>query len=385
MNKNLFIIFIISLSIDLSAQAFLQSPIQDTQGNEWIIVNYVDWDSTGITDHKCGSKTYGGHQGTDFVIRSFQAMDERVAVYAAAAGIVTSTIDSLFDRETEGDVSKQLGNYVALNHPNDYYSYYGHLMQNSIQVDVGDSVEAGDLIGYVGSSGNSTDPHLHFELWYDSLYVVDPFSGTCGNEMNKFIDPPAYDTSLTVWESGLHLKNDLTINDLRERITTIEEPYTITPNSDSLLYFWSHMYGLRKGKELSIKWYTPDNEEWFDYSFPLDRDYWYYYYWSFIDHQNLAIGNWSVKLFYDGTEITSKSFNVNQITSNTEPIETTECQEYENWSLERLSTSSDMDFNIIHINGQVILKENLDQLPSGIYFLHIRKENKSCIVKRWVD
>ena len=62
-----------------------------------------------------------------------------------------------YDRETMGDTSKHLGNCIALSHPNGFYSYYGHLMQNSVQVEVGESVEIGQLIDFVGSSGNSTD------------------------------------------------------------------------------------------------------------------------------------------------------------------------------------------------------------------------------------
>ena len=385
MKNHLLFLITFCLSLNLDAQEFLQLPIQGTQGNEWIIVNYVDWDITGFKDYNCGTKSYDGHQGTDFVIRSFQAMDDSVAVYAAAAGVVTYVIDSLFDRETDGDVTKQLGNYIALSHPNDFYTYYGHLMQNSAQVAVGDTVEFGQLIGFVGSSGNSTDPHLHFELWYDSLYVVDPFAGTCGNMMSSFIDPPAYDTSLTVWDSGLHLKDALTINDLRERITTIEAPYIITPTSDSLLYFWAHISGLRKDKELVIRWYTPDNVEWFEHSFILDKDYWYYYYWSYIDHQNLALGDWTVKLFYDGTEISTQTFKVNQVTSTANHPETTDCQVYKNWSMERLLASDDYDLHIFNMNGQLVLKEQLPHVPSGIYFMQILKENKSCILKRWLD
>lgn len=310
MKKILSILFALNLYCIANAQPFLQSPVEGTQGNEWIIVNYVDWELAEFEDYNCGTKSYDEHEGTDYVIQSFQAMDDSIAVYAAAAGIVTYTIDSLYDRETEGDTSKLLGNYLALSHPNGYYTYYGHLMKNSIQVEVGESVEIGELIGYIGSSGNSTDPHLHFELWYDSLYVVDPFAGDCGNSVNLFLDPPAYDTTLKVWESGMHLKNDLNINELRERIITLEKPYTIETESDSSLYFWAHLYGLRKDKELSIKWYTPENVEWFEYSFFLDKDYWYYYYWSFIDHQNLDIGDWTVKLFYDGVEISSEVFEV---------------------------------------------------------------------------
>jgi hypothetical protein len=40
-----------------NAQIFLQTPIEGTQGQEWIIVNYVDWDtSAGFQDHNCGTK-----------------------------------------------------------------------------------------------------------------------------------------------------------------------------------------------------------------------------------------------------------------------------------------------------------------------------------------
>jgi len=350
MKKVFFRTFVLGLFLGLYAQPFLEPPIEGTQGNEWIIVNYVDWGVMEFGDYNCGTKSYDGHQGTDFVLQSFQAMDDSVAVYAAAAGMVTYTIDSLYDRETEGDVSKQLGNYIALSHSNGFYTYYGHLMQHSIQVEVGESVDAGDLIGYVGSSGNSTDPHLHFELWYDSLYVVDPFAGPCGNATDRFIDPPAYDTSLTVWESGLHLKNDLKINELRERIVTIEEPYTIETTSDSSLYFWAHLYGLRKGKELSIKWYTHSNVEWFTYSFILDSDHWYYYYWSFLDHQNLAIGDWSVKLFYDGTEIALETFKVIPVVLPIELVsfkaEKRERKITLNWST--TSESSNAKFEIEH-------------------------------------
>lgn len=54
------------------------------------------------------------------------------------------------------------GNCVMINHGNGYYTLYGHL--SSIAVSWGQSVRQGDVIGYVGSTGNSTGPHLHFEI-----------------------------------------------------------------------------------------------------------------------------------------------------------------------------------------------------------------------------
>ena len=385
MRNAILLIILIAISANISAQSFLQVPIEGDQREDWTIVNYVDWELEGFVDHNCGSKSYDGHQGTDFTIRSFADMDDNVAVYAAAAGTVTYTIDGLFDRETEGDESKGLGNYIAISHANDYYTYYGHLKLNSIQVNVGESVNAGDLIGYVGSSGNSTDPHLHFELWYDSLYVVDPFAGDCGNELQSFIDPPIYETELTVWESGMHLTNNLNINDLRERIVTLEEPYTISPDSDSQVYFWSHMYGLRKDKVITIQWFTPDDEEWFEFSVTLDRDYWYYYYWSFINHVNLPEGNWTVRLLYDGTEVANEKFEVAVDVSNVYSTEMHYCQKYSSWSINKLSENTNLDFQVINSNGQSIPKERITQLPSGIYFIQITKNNEICTFKKWIN
>jgi murein DD-endopeptidase MepM/ murein hydrolase activator NlpD len=56
------------------------------------------------------------------------------------------------------------GNYVMIDHGNDEYSLYAHLQPGSVPVHVGDQVKAGDVIGKLGSSGNSTEPHLHFHV-----------------------------------------------------------------------------------------------------------------------------------------------------------------------------------------------------------------------------
>ncbi len=56
------------------------------------------------------------------------------------------------------------GNYVMIDHGKDEYSLYAHLQPGSVRVHVGDQVKAGDVIGKLGSSGNSTEPHLHFHV-----------------------------------------------------------------------------------------------------------------------------------------------------------------------------------------------------------------------------
>lgn len=54
------------------------------------------------------------------------------------------------------------GNLIIVEHDNNMKSYYGHL--SKINVQVGDNVQKGDKIGEIGNTGNSTGPHLHFEL-----------------------------------------------------------------------------------------------------------------------------------------------------------------------------------------------------------------------------
>jgi murein DD-endopeptidase MepM/ murein hydrolase activator NlpD len=56
------------------------------------------------------------------------------------------------------------GNYVMIDHGKNEYSLYAHLQPGSVRVHVGDQVKAGDVIATLGSSGNSTEPHLHFHV-----------------------------------------------------------------------------------------------------------------------------------------------------------------------------------------------------------------------------
>ena len=56
------------------------------------------------------------------------------------------------------------GNYVIIQHSDGNYTLYAHLHQNSVTVKAGDSVRQGQVIGKMGSSGNSTGNHLHFEV-----------------------------------------------------------------------------------------------------------------------------------------------------------------------------------------------------------------------------
>jgi len=65
------------------------------------------------------------------------------------------------------------GQFVIIDHNIDYITLYAHL--SAIFVQEGDVVAKGQLLGHVGSTGNSTGPHLHFEI-RDFGRRVDPLS-----------------------------------------------------------------------------------------------------------------------------------------------------------------------------------------------------------------
>ena len=63
------------------------------------------------------------------------------------------------------------GNMIEVDHGNGLTTRYGHL--SKIEIAVGDKVTRGQLIGYIGSTGRSTGPHLHYETRVDGD-AVDP-------------------------------------------------------------------------------------------------------------------------------------------------------------------------------------------------------------------
>ena len=82
-------------------------------------------------------------------------------VYAAADGYVKEVLKS----------RKGLGNVVTIDHDNGYVTRYAHLAD--IEVRKGRKIKKGTRIGYVGVSGNSFAPHLHYEVIRDTA-VIDP-------------------------------------------------------------------------------------------------------------------------------------------------------------------------------------------------------------------
>ncbi|MBD8033403.1 M23 family metallopeptidase [Solibacillus merdavium] len=86
-------------------------------------------------------------------------------VVAPADGTVLKVMDSIIDNVPgEKDETNILGNYCIIVHENNEYSMIAHFKKDSICVNVGDSVKTGQLLGFCGNSGYSSEPHIHFQV-----------------------------------------------------------------------------------------------------------------------------------------------------------------------------------------------------------------------------
>jgi murein DD-endopeptidase MepM/ murein hydrolase activator NlpD len=95
-----------------------------------------------------GNDFWSGHLAIDI------AAGTGAPIYAADSGVVVFA----------GWDSNGYGNVVMIDHQNGYHTLYAHL--SSINVSCGSNAAQGQVIGYAGSTGNSTGPHLHFEVRY---------------------------------------------------------------------------------------------------------------------------------------------------------------------------------------------------------------------------
>lgn len=94
------------------------------------------------------------HKGIDIAVAT------GTTVYAYAAGTVEIK-----------DYHSSRGNYIKINHGNGTYTWYEHL--SSFKVSKNDKVSSGQIIALTGNTGDSSGPHLHFELWKNNI-AVDP-------------------------------------------------------------------------------------------------------------------------------------------------------------------------------------------------------------------
>ena len=127
-------------------RAFLQSPIKFGRvSSRYNLRRRIAYDGNRIRPHK----------GTDF------AAPIGTPILSTANGVI---VKSSYTRAN--------GRYVTVKHNNTYSTQYLHMQKSNVRV--GQQVEQGDVIGWVGMTGNTSGPHVCYRFWKNGLQV-DPF------------------------------------------------------------------------------------------------------------------------------------------------------------------------------------------------------------------
>jgi murein DD-endopeptidase MepM/ murein hydrolase activator NlpD len=266
-------------------------PLKPLIGNDpsyYGISNFVDENPAfpnQVLDYNCGSRTYDtsagyNHQGTDFFLWPFPwyKMDnEQVEIVAAAPGVILAKDDGNYDRSCSLSGGEWNAVYIADFDGSEVW--YGHMKTGSLTTKApGDTVRQGDFLGFVGSSGNSTGPHLHFEVYNSSSQLTDPWGGTCnylGGQSRWADQRPYYDPAIDALDTG-------SAAPLFPSCPNEEIPHfldTFTPGQG--IYFDAFYRDQLPGEVTNYSVYDAANtpvESWSDSSPDYtDGSYWYWY------------------------------------------------------------------------------------------------------------
>jgi len=260
-----------------------------------------------LLDYNCGTRTYDtaagyNHKGVDIFTWPFpwNKMDnDEVEVVAAAPGTIVLREDGAFDRSCAAN--NNFWNAVYVQHADGSYAWYGHMKNGSLTPKgVGQTVVAGERLGVVGSSGNSTGPHLHLEV-YDSLGSLnEPYYGPC-NAMNT-----------TSWWQSQRPYYDSAVNAMSTGIAAVDHgtcPNQGSPNAQSLFHRGQYIYFTTFYRDqLSTQMSTyrvrgPDDVVYWEWTHNSPAPYYAasWWYWSFYDPAWAGPnGVWSFEVTFNG-------------------------------------------------------------------------------------
>ena len=170
----------ISYSFPVAGTTFVGAGATPHTGHRWAVpeqfaLDIVRIGAGGLTHRGSGAQLadyfiYGAEvrAAADGIVRA-TATAEAESVPAlrqpgeALATYMERVIAGQGERLVQGETAV-FGNHVVIEHAPGEFSAYGHLQPGSVSVKVGESVKRGQVIARVGHSGNSTEPHLHFQL-----------------------------------------------------------------------------------------------------------------------------------------------------------------------------------------------------------------------------
>jgi Peptidase family M23 len=258
----------------------LALPIDCRPGSDCWPLAYVDHDpGPGARDYMCGNITRDGHKGTDIAIRDLATMARGIEVRAAAGGVVDALRDGMADVSVDevgrqAIAGKECGNGIRLAHGDGWTTWYCHLRRGSLVVKQGDRVVAGQPLALVGLSGDTSFPHLHFDVRRGDD-VVDPFVGTepaadCGPGRQPLwsaavLAQLSYQPVLLT-DAGL-----ATAAPKKEDVQRGWHRSTTLPVTSPALVLWVESYWVEPGDRVHFRLLGPEGDSVVDHAFEIDE------------------------------------------------------------------------------------------------------------------
>ena len=257
--------------VDSRGAPKLALPVRCELGVDCFIQNFFDRDpGGGWRDYACGALSYDGHLGTDFRLPSLFEMERGVEVLAAAPGTVVGARDgepdvSVRERGRENLDGRDAGNGVRVVHGGGWETQYSHLKRGSVRVKAGQRIEAGEVLGLVGLSGNTEFPHLDFVVRH-RMRAIDPFApqpaaqGECaGGPTAQTLWRPELVESLRYQASGVLISGfaDGKPDRGEAQRGAYRSEFGATAAS---IVFWVEAFGLRDGDLERIELKSPSGE-----------------------------------------------------------------------------------------------------------------------------
>ncbi len=297
------------LAVDEATAVSLSWPISAANGLDDYgyhgISNFVDHDARYgyLQDYTCGDRTYDlsgyNHKGTDFFTWPFawNKMDnDEVVVVAAAPGTIAYKQDGNYDRSCS--IGGGSWNAVYVRHSDGSIAWYGHMKSGSLtSKGVGDTVVTGEVLGVVGSSGSSTGPHLHLELYDSSSNLIDPYTGAC-NPSNSWwqAQRPYYDSAVNKLMTGSAPVESF---DCPQPAITHEQTEFFGGDT---VYFTTFYRDQRAGQVSQYTIYEPDHSIFYRWTASSSVSHYAasWWWWSFALPTNPQNGTWRFEVVFEG-------------------------------------------------------------------------------------